>query len=307
MLRTWLIGHRKVAVGAASVAAVCVSAGAVVALDGGGGRDAYVAVGAAGAAPTTPGDRVAPTGKVELVPLDSPAADAPGGSDSSGKGATGKAGGDKGTESGADAGGAPPAADVPGESPGAGSDGTPSATDNPSGGSSDSGSAAGSGSAAADRGDTPSSSPSAPAGPAALKTVGDPVLKDADKRWCQDVTLTLHNSGGSPVRSGTVTFETHVIGALGIDWSTIDVKKKLPSPSGPGRRSGRRGPCASTSGGCRSGCGSRPRTSTSTGSELPPGTVYLSASQATPATTMIASTMPMIRPTLGPDFAAAAC
>ncbi|MER5443563.1 hypothetical protein [Streptomyces sp. NPDC002790] len=227
MLRTWLLGHRKVAVGAASVAAVCVSAGAVVALDGDGGPDPYVAVGAAGAAPTGPGDRVAPHGKVELVPLDPPETGSPGASGSSGKGGTGKA-----AEDGPDAGGAPPAREVPGESPGG--DGTTPATEKPPG---NSGSAGGSGSAersgaASDRGDTPSSSPS---GPALLK-VGDPVLKDADKRWCQDVTLALHNSGGSAVRSGKVTFETHVLGALGVDWATVDVTKKLPAPLGAGEK-----------------------------------------------------------------------
>ncbi|MFF3496516.1 hypothetical protein ACFYWS_34825 [Streptomyces sp. NPDC002795] len=228
MLRTWLLGHRKLAVGAASVAAVCASAGAVVALDGGDGPDAYVAVGAAGAAPTQPGDRVAPSGKVELVPLDPPQADGPGASgspDSPGKGAAGTAGGGKATGGGSDAGGAPPAREVPGESPGA--SGTPPAADKPSGGS-------GSAGTAPDRGDdTPS--PSGPPGPAALK-VGDPVFKDADKRWCQDVTLALHNSGGSAVRSGKVTFETHVMGALGIDWATIDVTKKLPVPIGSGEK-----------------------------------------------------------------------
>ncbi|WP_327662407.1 MULTISPECIES: hypothetical protein [unclassified Streptomyces] len=222
--------------GAASVAVVCVSAGAVVALDGGDGRDGYVAVGAAGAAPTSPGDRVAPTGKVELVPLDSPAAKTPGAPAPSGKGAAGraggagaggdsaggdKAGGDKagGQEPGADvpeAGGAPPAGDTPGES------GTPSAAGKPSGNT------------APDSDAAPSSS--APSGPAALKVAGDPELKKADKRWCQDVTLTLHNSGGSAVRSGTATFETHVIGALGIDWATVDVKKKLPVPIGAGEK-----------------------------------------------------------------------
>ncbi|MHC5259281.1 hypothetical protein ACYSUO_15450 [Streptomyces sp. UC4497] len=219
--------------GAASVAVVCVSAGAVVALDGGDGRDGYVAVGAAGAAPTSPGDRVAPTGKVELVPLDSPAAKTPGAPDPSEKGAAGRAGGDRAGADGAggdntggakaggqeteadapDAGGAPPAGETPGES------GAPSAADKPSGNT------------APDSDAAPSSS-----GPAVLKVAGDPELKKADKRWCQDVTLTLHNSGGSAVRSGTATFETHVIGALGIDWATVDVKKKLPVPIGAGEK-----------------------------------------------------------------------
>lgn len=222
--------------GAASVAVVCVSAGAVVALDGGDGREGYVAVGAAGAAPTSPGDRVAPTGKVELVPLDSPAAKTPGAPDPSEKSAAGRAGADSaggdgtgGDDTGGDkaggqeaeadapdAGGAPPTGEAPGES------GTPPAADKPSGNT------------APDSDAAPSSS--APSGPAELKVAGDPELKKADKRWCQDVTLTLHNSGGSAVRSGTVSFETHVIGALGIDWATVDVKKKLPVPIGAGEK-----------------------------------------------------------------------
>jgi hypothetical protein len=69
-----------------------------------------------------------------------------------------------------------------------------------------------------------------------LKLVGDPELKDTDQRWCQDVTLVLRNSGGSAVRSGTVTFETHVIGALGIDWATLKTEKKLPVPIGAGEK-----------------------------------------------------------------------
>ncbi|WP_306324086.1 MULTISPECIES: hypothetical protein [unclassified Streptomyces] len=222
--------------GAASVAVVCASAGAVVALDGGDGPDKYVAVGAAGAAPTKPGERVAPSGKVELVPLDSPTPGAPGssGKGTSDKGAKGRAGEDA---PGAGGSATPPLGDTPGES------GTPSATGKPpkstapdddTAGSGDSGSSGGSGGSGG--GDTASSGPSAPSGPAELKLVGDPDLKKADKRWCQDVTLTLRNSGGSAVRSGTAKFETHVIGALGIDWATIDVTKKLPVPIGAGEQ-----------------------------------------------------------------------
>ncbi|WP_343244786.1 hypothetical protein [Streptomyces sp. SID14478] len=64
--------------------------------------------------------------------------------------------------------------------------------------------------------------------------MGTPELKGTDKRWCQDVTLALRNSGGSAVRSGTVTFGTHIIGGLGIDWATIESTEKLPVPIAAG-------------------------------------------------------------------------
>jgi hypothetical protein len=62
------------------------------------------------------------------------------------------------------------------------------------------------------------------------------VREAADRRWCEDVTLAFHNTGGSAVRSGTVTFGTHVIGALGVDWATIESTEPLPTPIGAGAR-----------------------------------------------------------------------
>jgi hypothetical protein len=59
--------------------------------------------------------------------------------------------------------------------------------------------------------------------------VGEPERKPAGDRWCEKVTVAFRNTGGSPVRSGTVTFGTHVIGALGVDWATISSTEKLPS------------------------------------------------------------------------------
>ena len=52
---------------------------------------------------------------------------------------------------------------------------------------------------------------------------------DAD-RWCEKVTVTFTNTGGRPVTAGTVTFGTHIIGGLGIDWATIDTAKPVPVP-----------------------------------------------------------------------------
>jgi hypothetical protein len=48
------------------------------------------------------------------------------------------------------------------------------------------------------------------------------------------VTVSFHNTGGSTVRSGTVTFGTHIIGALGIDWATIESTGTLPAPIAAG-------------------------------------------------------------------------
>lgn len=221
--------------------------GTVAALGGGDGPDGYVAVGAAGGAPGGPGESVAPSGKVRLVPLDPagpgssrPSHEAPGSpagstsADSQGSAPAGS--GTAGT--GAAGGGSSPRT--------AERDGSRDSSDSSSGSGSGSDTGTGSGGASGPGGHngptTPGSSapgnggqssPSAPAAPAALE-VSEPVLKDADKRWCQDVTLVLRNSGGSAVRSGTVTFKTHIIGSLGIDWATVESTEKLPVPLGAG-------------------------------------------------------------------------
>ncbi|MEV6051688.1 hypothetical protein [Streptomyces sp. NPDC052107] len=65
-------------------------------------------------------------------------------------------------------------------------------------------------------------------------TWGDPTTKPTDQRWCQKVTVGFENSGGAAVRAGSVTFGTHVIGALGIDWGTVDSTVDLPVPIAPG-------------------------------------------------------------------------
>lgn len=44
------------------------------------------------------------------------------------------------------------------------------------------------------------------------------------------MTVEFRNTGGSPARSGTVTFATHIIGALGVDWATITSSQPLPAP-----------------------------------------------------------------------------
>ncbi|MET9414934.1 hypothetical protein ABZY03_12285 [Streptomyces klenkii] len=57
---------------------------------------------------------------------------------------------------------------------------------------------------------------------------------DEARRWCEKVTVPLTNSGGSPVTTGTVTFGTHVIDLLGIDWATLTSSQPLPVPIEPG-------------------------------------------------------------------------
>ncbi|MFI7297532.1 hypothetical protein [Streptomyces sp. NPDC050121] len=69
--------------------------------------------------------------------------------------------------------------------------------------------------------------------------MSDTVRAGTDQRWCEDVTLTLHNSGGTAVRSGTVTFGTHVVDALGIDWATRESTAPLPTPIAAGARAER--------------------------------------------------------------------
>lgn len=66
--------------------------------------------------------------------------------------------------------------------------------------------------------------------------MGTPVREPADERWCERVTVAFHNTGGTAVRSGTVTFGTHIIGALGIDWGTIESTEGLPAPIAAGAR-----------------------------------------------------------------------
>jgi hypothetical protein len=82
----------------------------------------------------------------------------------------------------------------------------------------------------------PTAGPTArPGGPATL-AVSAPTRKPTDERWCEDVTLAFHNTGDSAVRSGTITFGTHVIGALGVDWATIESTENLPAPIEAGAR-----------------------------------------------------------------------
>ncbi|MFL4905422.1 hypothetical protein ACJ6WF_20175 [Streptomyces sp. MMS24-I2-30] len=221
---TGLAQGRRGAVTAASAAAVCL--GAVLAsCGGGGGGGGYVAVGAPGGSPQAPsGTSLKPSAPVTLVPLDgSPGADgnSPGTGPASQQrpvrptpGGSGTAGNDR---TGSGVGGEGSAAD------GAAGTGAPA----PPGDTAPTGTGTGS--------PVPPTSPGGPATPPtpAALTWDDPARKSTDKRWCEKVTVTFHNTGGTAVRSGTVTFGTHVIGALGIDWATVESTVVLPVPLGP--------------------------------------------------------------------------
>ncbi|MGC5567062.1 hypothetical protein ACPYPG_30020 [Streptomyces sp. FR-108] len=202
---------------------------------GDGDGDGYVAV----QRPSSAASAVAPTGDVELVPLEGASAT------KRGAGQPGSAG-----EPGSAA-TAAPGASGSGEG-GAGSSASGSSTvGSPADGSSASGSSASGSSGAAAHGSGRTSPPSSggdgtgatggaggadvPAGPAVL-VVGEPEREPADQRWCEKVTVGFRNTGGSAVRSGTVTFGTHVIGALGIDWATVESAERLPAPIAPGSR-----------------------------------------------------------------------
>ncbi|WP_030814539.1 hypothetical protein [Streptomyces sp. NRRL S-337] len=80
--------------------------------------------------------------------------------------------------------------------------------------------------------------PGIPAGPDAPDglLVGHPVLADTDVRWCQKVSLDFVNTGDHAVTTGRVTFGSHVIGSLGVDWATLTSTHELPLPLAPGKR-----------------------------------------------------------------------
>ncbi|GGK65929.1 hypothetical protein [Streptomyces flaveus] len=224
---TWIRDRRGAVAGASAAVVVCL--GGVLAACGGGGSgdDGYVAVGAAGGSPPASGAAVDPTGKVSMVPLDR----APG--------SEGAGGG--GSSEGAPDGTGPGGAQEPGTEPAPGP--SASAGQGAPGDEGGSGRTEGPAEGRTEESPAPSSSAgeggngngTAPDAPAALK-VSDPEREPTDKRWCEKVTLDFHNTGGSAVRSGTVTFETHIIDALGIDWATIKSAEKLPAPVGAGAR-----------------------------------------------------------------------
>lgn len=225
-------GGRGTAI-ASSAAALCLGA----LLSGcAGGDDGYLAAEAAG--PDGPRATSAPSkGGVKLVPLDGDGT-ADGTGKDSGRGGKGRSSGSGGTK----APGAPDASPgrdgtaatgTPGESPGKTPGRTGTDDDQTGGADGTHGGGGSGGSGSTDGGSAPPrstpGSPSTPSGPAAL-TLGKLVRAAADDRWCEKVTVEFRNTGGAPVTSGTITFATHIIDALGIDWATIESKRELPVP-----------------------------------------------------------------------------
>ncbi|MEV8448957.1 hypothetical protein [Streptomyces parvus] len=243
-------GRRGTAI-AASAAALCLGTGLLSGCGSGPG-DGYTAVGAAAGSSKPPPDGV-PSGDVTLTPLDESGSGSAGGRGRGG-GGTSPSGGtspDPGASPSAGSPGDGRSGDAQGGSGGAhtatpggrqaaGSSGgpgaapsrpaDPSASSKPGGGGAGNPSPPGPGSPG-----TPSSPkpPDPPATPAAL-TLSAPQRAAADKRWCEKVTVEFRNTGGSPARSGSVTFATHIIGALGVDWATITSSQPLPAPIGAG-------------------------------------------------------------------------
>ncbi|WNF28128.1 hypothetical protein RI138_15525 [Streptomyces sp. C11-1] len=239
----------------ASAAALCLG-GALTACAGGpDGDEGYVAVGAAAEGGKRPPEGAGqPSGEVTLTPLDGDSGrgagrpgEGPGDGPGSGRGRASPPSPEAGAQGSPDSGGGESTRTPGGQ--GGGSAVRPSAK--PSGG--------GSGSPSAGRPDAPApprtpepgdgsggrpsgpgtpgapapTPPAPPPGPAVLK-LSAPQRAAADRRWCEKVTVEFRNTGDSPARSGTVTFATHIIGALGVDWATIRTAQPLPAPIGAG-------------------------------------------------------------------------
>jgi hypothetical protein len=241
--------RRQHAAIAATATALCLGV-LVAACAGDSSQHGYAAVGAAdtGQLPTTP---VPPSGKVTLTPLDGAGtaagrgrgeASGPGGS-AAGEGAQGSNAPDSAPHSADPANttavqtpGSSGSSDGP-SSPGARSPASPGRGNNGSGSSGGGTSEppkSGPGSGpSGPPGGPGTTSPTAPAGPAVLK-VGAPGRVATDKRSCEKVTVRFSNTGDSPVTSGTVTFSTHIIGGLGVDWATRTSSQPLPGPIAAG-------------------------------------------------------------------------
>ncbi|MFE0044448.1 hypothetical protein [Streptomyces albireticuli] len=240
--------RRKTIVSAsASAGAAALVLGTLLAGCGGSDRDGYVATGAAGPGSSRSVDgAVPPRGGVEMVPLDSgsgpsvtptgkPSNDASAApSDDPAKDSTAAAPHAPSSAPGppkTSAGPSGQASPHPGRPPGGGTGGghSPSAPRPGPGGGRPPEPPAPSSSAPGDG--------SSPTRPAEL-TVGTPRREpDEGRRWCERVTVPLHNTGGRPVTAGTLTFGTHVIGPLGVDWVTVRSTAPLPVPIAAGGRS----------------------------------------------------------------------
>lgn len=226
---------------AAVLLALCCTAAAGLTGCGGPARDGYLAVGAAAPGPERgAGENVAPEDGVEFQPLGGPsAAGSSSASSSTSASAPGSRAPGGSARSGAPATGPGGSADPAGTSPASGpTTHAPGTSGRPAG----SGGTSGPGSPGTPAPPAPPSSPPAkpgttppapPATPAKL-TLSAPVRSAAADRWCEQVSVTFSNAGTTAARSGTVSFATHIIGALGVDWATITTTQPLPAPIGGG-------------------------------------------------------------------------
>ncbi|MFJ4775080.1 hypothetical protein [Streptomyces sp. NPDC088762] len=215
----------------AALLALCCTAVAALTGCGGPARDGYLAVGAAAPGPERgPGENVAPQGQVEFQRLGGASA-AGGSSDSSSSTPTG-APGSQPPGGSAQGGATPPVPGdtAPGTPPGAGPATTRPGSSSTPGVPTAPGTAPGTPGGPTAPGTQPGTTPPAPPATPARLTLSTPVRAAAADRWCERVTVTFTNTGTTAARSGTVTFATHIIGALGIDWATITTTQPLPAP-----------------------------------------------------------------------------
>ncbi|MEU8791885.1 hypothetical protein [Streptomyces sp. NPDC048643] len=245
------IPGRRGALWGASAAVLCLG-GVLAACGSGGAGGGYVAVGPGGGSPGASGAAVAPSEDVSLVPLDGSGRRGPGsggaksgdgraGSDGGGSTSSGGGPGSAAGEGTAGRGDATKAGGAKATSGGSGSGSTGTGgTGTGSSSGSDSGRTGGSPGGSPGGGTGHSSAPATPEPSASLRPAALGVTGTAraatDHRWCEKVTVSLRNTGGTAVRSGTVTFGTHIIGSLGIDWATITSTETLPAPIAAGAR-----------------------------------------------------------------------
>ncbi|MFI9065130.1 hypothetical protein ACIGQE_25170 [Streptomyces sp. NPDC053429] len=216
-------------------AAALTLCGAVAALAlggcGGPARDGYVAV---GAAPSGPGGNVPPRGDVEFQQLGAPpsggaAASAPSGTSPGSRDAGTPAASAQGGPTSTTPGGSATPGALPDPAPAATTPGTPHSPGPPGPAGSTPPSSPGRPGTPTPGPTTPPPTTPPPATPARL-TLGAPLRSAVADRWCERVTVAFTNTGNTAARSGTVSFATHIIGALGIDWATIATTQPLPAP-----------------------------------------------------------------------------
>ncbi|MFG2293080.1 hypothetical protein [Streptomyces sp. NPDC048603] len=238
---------RRRPLGALTLLSACLAAAATLTGCGGQARDGFVAVGAAGAGPErSAGQAVPPADSVELQPLPGPSSGSPasasGSPDASGSTVTTVTTGTSGAAGTPDPSGT---ANTPPGTPGATPPdaGTPANPDDPAAPTPPPGSPTSPPAPAppapkppAPKPPTgkpptaPAPGPTPPAAPAKL-TLGTPTLAGTGDRWCEKVTVPFANTGGTAVRSGTVTFTVDILGdLLGARWGTVTTNQPLPAP-----------------------------------------------------------------------------